>query len=121
MSLDLSLQVCITGNQYGFILYHLPAAGRLEACEKSRLGGEEFGVLMPKTRITDAKTVAERMRCLIAETGMDLDGDRVSMTVSVGAAEYVEDMGSIDDLLKCADDAMYRAKAKGRNCVATNS
>ncbi|HWQ60913.1 MAG TPA: diguanylate cyclase, partial [Negativicutes bacterium] len=82
-----------------------------------RLGGEEFGVILPATGLNEAVAAAERIRQAVE--GMDVtaeDGKVFRMTVSVGAA--VRD-GDIDpeELLRRADSALYASKNAGRNRV----
>jgi diguanylate cyclase (GGDEF)-like protein len=83
----------------------------------ARYGGEEFVVLLPETPIEGALAVMERVRERIETTSLQLDsGKRVSITVSIGLASLTGDEG-LEALLKRADDALYAAKRKGRNCV----
>ena len=86
-----------------------------------RLGGEEFVVVMPETSLGDAMLVAERLRAAMADEPFVLygNGDRLSVTVSVGVAMTGEGTDTMDTLLKRADDALYAAKNAGRNCVIT--
>ncbi len=80
----------------------------------ARYGGEEFVLLMPQTDIVGATTQAERLRESIA----NLPFDGIQVTVSVGVAVYnKKTMVRPDDLLKAADDALYKAKTNGRNQV----
>jgi len=85
-----------------------------------RFGGEEFAVLLPRTRAVDAFRIAERLRAHIAGLPVlspDAAG-RVPVTVSIGVAAM--DAGSrreLTGLLATADAAMYRAKACGRDQV----
>lgn len=85
-----------------------------------RFGGEEFVVLMPETRIDGAVVAAERFRAGFSQVEFFPQTDTgrvVTMTVSIGIAEY-RDGNSIDDLIRFADLAMYAAKNGGRNrCV----
>jgi diguanylate cyclase (GGDEF)-like protein/PAS domain S-box-containing protein len=83
-----------------------------------RFGGEEFIVLLPETTSQEAMVPAERFRRLIADSRFPIppDGQYVSVTVSIGIAEY-RDGDTIDDVIRHADLAMYAAKNGGRNRV----
>lgn len=76
-----------------------------------RYGGEEFVVIMPQTNIKMAFDVAQRIRQKIEDT--DINGK--SLTVSIGVSETTVSMKNADELLKMADDALYQAKANGKN------
>ena len=84
-----------------------------------RFGGEEFVMLLPQTRATDAFRIAERVRAHIARLPIDAPtGERVQVTASIGVAAL--DAGSsreLTELLAAADAALYRAKASGRDQV----
>jgi diguanylate cyclase (GGDEF)-like protein/PAS domain S-box-containing protein len=81
----------------------------------ARLGGEEFGVLLPATAERAAQEIAERIRHAIADTEVrSLDGTPLALTASIGLAVVGGDE-SIHDALRRADQAMYRAKRNGRN------
>jgi diguanylate cyclase (GGDEF)-like protein/PAS domain S-box-containing protein len=83
-----------------------------------RLGGEEFGVLLPETDIERAAVVAERIREQIASLNIMNDEQRIALTVSIGLTEYQRSDAGIDALLLRADQALYEAKRGGRNrCV----
>lgn len=80
-----------------------------------RYGGEEFVVLLPETALDPGLEAAERLRsavehCLVTE--------EIRVTVSVGIASLDETCHTIDDLLQRADQALYRAKIAGKNCVS---
>ena len=83
----------------------------------ARLGGEEFGCLLPDTSRADALAVAERVRVAFEDTTHDAGEVPFRVTVSVGMA--VSDSSTIDlpSLLVKADRALYRAKQQGRNRV----
>ena len=81
----------------------------------SRVGGEEFAVVLPATTKDKAAEIADRLRIAIA--GSD-DGRLPSVTVSLGVATFPEDADGINLLIKRADDAMYEAKRLGRDAVA---
>jgi two-component system cell cycle response regulator len=76
-----------------------------------RLGGEEFIALLPDTGAEAAPLAAERLRVAVARAGGPVD-----VTASVGWAVLGEGEQP-DDLVRRADDALYDAKAAGRNCV----
>jgi diguanylate cyclase (GGDEF)-like protein len=81
-----------------------------------RLGGEEFAILLPETKIAEAFTFAERLRTIIAtETHGIIDGN-VSTTVSIGLS-ITPEAASISEFFKQADTALYEAKRTGRNRV----
>lgn len=77
-----------------------------------RWGGEEFLIVCPETNNHGAKAVAEHMRRLIEDTDFGLDD--LQVTASFGVTEYNEDE-AVDDCIKRADMALYRAKELGRN------
>jgi diguanylate cyclase (GGDEF)-like protein len=83
-----------------------------------RYGGEEFLVVLSHESIPDAEKVAERYRAQIASKPMHVGSQMLTVTISVGAGIRGDlATASSGDLLKVADDALYRAKAAGRNCV----
>ena len=84
----------------------------------ARYGGEEFIVLLPETAVDGALAVVERLRERIDQTPLVLeDGRSVPMTVSIGLAGLDDYEEGFDALLKRADEALYQAKDRGRNCV----
>lgn len=88
-----------------------------------RLGGEEFAVLLPETDSTTAQHLAERLRaCIAAQCFTGLAGD-FNVTASIGIASLAAQDSHLDDLLKRADQALYQAKAQGRNrvCIADHA
>ncbi len=83
-----------------------------------RYGGEEFIVVMPETHKDDAFLLAERIRGAVEEKGfIVVAGEEVHRTVSVGVASYPEDGLNPLEVVQRADEALYRAKDQGRNCV----
>ncbi|MDG7057225.1 MAG: PleD family two-component system response regulator [Wolbachia endosymbiont of Penenirmus auritus] len=88
----------------------------------ARFGGEEFVVVMPDTNISDAYTVAERIREIIATEPFVLSGENTthSVTVSIGIAEMQKsDLDNIKKFIVRADRYLYKAKNSGRNRVVT--
>lgn len=82
-----------------------------------RLGGEEFGVLLPETALERALRTAERIRSAVEDAPVAVRDVWVGCTVSVGAAEYRGANDSLDDLIRRADQMLMRAKEGGRNRV----
>lgn len=88
-----------------------------------RHGGEEFLVVMPDTRIEDARRIAERLRLHIAGSPFRVSGgaQALDVTISIGVASSLPGELTPEGLLKRADAAMYEAKAGGRNRVITRA
>jgi diguanylate cyclase (GGDEF)-like protein/PAS domain S-box-containing protein len=89
-----------------------------------RYGGEEFVLLLPETPLPEAVQIAERLRESIAALSVpvcpandDSSADSVRITVSIGIAVVVSSIRKLSVLIELSDQAMYRAKASGRNCV----
>jgi diguanylate cyclase (GGDEF)-like protein len=84
----------------------------------SRYGGEEFALILVKTDLDGARETAERIRQAIAsKVYKGPAGQDVSVTMSFGISGYREHARHIDELIKKADKALYRAKENGRNKV----
>ena len=82
----------------------------------ARFGGEEFVLLMPDSSLSDALAVGEVLRAAIAACPFHFKGEPVTITVSMGVAQLQPSERS-ELALKRADEALYRAKAAGRNQV----
>jgi two-component system cell cycle response regulator len=87
----------------------------------ARYGGEEFVIIVPETSSEGARVFAERLRERIGEHPFDVAGgdrDPLHLTVSIGIATFpAPRVDSTEDLFARADEALYRAKAGGRNQV----
>jgi diguanylate cyclase (GGDEF)-like protein len=83
----------------------------------ARFGGEEFVVLLPNTNLEGARVLAERIRTTVAKNTVEHGSIVIVFTVSIGISQYRKGMQSIDELIKEADSALYRAKEGGRNRV----
>ncbi len=90
----------------------------------ARLGGEEFVMVMPGANLNDAKVIAERLRCQVAETRFNVRAKQrrvltvLDCTVSIGVAD-VRVGDTRDSITQRADAALYEAKEGGRNKVIT--
>jgi two-component system, cell cycle response regulator len=84
----------------------------------ARYGGEEFVLILPQTGPQGAKVFGERLCDRIATHEFEATGRNIRLTVSVGLATFPSaQIASADDFLARADEALYRAKADGRNQV----
>lgn len=82
-----------------------------------RYGGEEFVILLPHTELDKALTVAEKIRLAVSETPVEGMGER-RLTISIGAAGFPDiKVANMEELVRKADEALYRAKEGGRNQV----
>lgn len=81
-----------------------------------RYGGEEFALILPDTDAQQALVVAERLRQQISKLQVEWDDQQLAVTVSMGICEFTNTMTSYETWIDCADTALYKAKAKGRNC-----
>jgi diguanylate cyclase (GGDEF)-like protein len=82
-----------------------------------RIGGEEFAVIFPETALMPAFDVAERLRKAIEAAIIEVSGQKIRVTASIGVAEGSGAGRTTDLLLQHADVAMYEAKLAGRNRV----
>ncbi len=83
----------------------------------ARFGGDEFVLLLSETDLENAFKVVERIRQALVKESADINGGSISITVSSGLACVKSQVDTLDSLLGRADNALYRAKAAGRNRV----
>ena len=95
-------------------------AARRDADVVARFGGEEFVIMLPETTRDAAAMVAERIRSMVAASALAVGDSRLSLTISVGVGETMAGLPGVEAVLRDADQALYDAKANGRNivCVA---
>jgi diguanylate cyclase (GGDEF)-like protein len=75
-------------------------------------------VLLPETELTEAYEIGERFRWVFANGTFKTDnGPLTDITISIGATEFGRDGQTLDTFLRTADERLYRAKDRGRNCV----
>ena len=89
----------------------------------ARYGGEEFGVILPDTTPEGAYTVAELLRARVEALKIQHPESRASkfVTISLGVTSFGSEDISQEKLLDAADQALYQAKARGRNLVVSNN
>ncbi len=83
----------------------------------ARLGGEEFVLLMPNATLQQGKVMAERVRVSFQNSLIVYEEKEIRATLSVGLASFKSGIESIDDLIRMADEALYKAKELGRNRI----
>jgi diguanylate cyclase (GGDEF)-like protein/PAS domain S-box-containing protein len=86
-----------------------------------RYGGEEFVVLLPGAGLAAVLPRAEAWRAAVESLQLTFEGRPVRVTISAGVAVFPADGADEDALLRCADEALYRAKAAGRNRVVASA
>jgi diguanylate cyclase (GGDEF)-like protein len=92
--------------------------GKRQIDAVARVGGEEFALILPDTDAHDGFLVAERLRCEVRE---EFAADTVPVTISFGVAAYPAQGETAASLLRAADEALYAAKASGRNRTVLHS
>jgi two-component system, cell cycle response regulator len=90
-------------------------SGRGEAC---RFGGDEFTAFLPGLNLEQARVVGEEIRRAVEVFPLEWNGHRLAVTISIGIAELRPGMKDFSALLHLADEALYRAKARGKNNVS---
>ncbi len=86
-----------------------------------RYGGEEFAVLLLDTTVDQAMFFAERLRKNVEAMSVEFNQQLLKVTVSIGVAEYREEMAEYRDWIEAADKALYQSKAAGRNRITKAS
>jgi diguanylate cyclase (GGDEF)-like protein len=111
------------GHEAGDILL-VEIAGRIRDCLREsdtvgRLGGDEFVVLLENVDTReDLRLVAQKILSAVREP-CEIKGRKVSVSVSIGAAMAPDEAESVDDILRIADEEMYKAKRAGKNQMKT--
>lgn len=83
-----------------------------------RYAGEEFVVLLPDTNLKQSLEAAERIRNSMSRGPFEINGDQISLTVSLGVSGSNENDQGLNDLLKRADEGLKKAKSSGRDRVS---
>lgn len=90
----------------------------------SRVGGEEFAVCLPNTTIEEAMLACNRLREQVALFDFPISSDQaklINITTSAGVASNQGELVTLEELMKVADEGLYKAKDEGRNKVINNS
>jgi len=83
-----------------------------------RYGGEEIAVVLPNTNLEGAKNVAERLREMVELSKITFSDKEISITISFGVTSLDgEGKTTLQEMIKKADESLYNAKKKGKNCV----
>lgn len=111
------------GHQTGDEVLRQVSARLAEGCRDSdmaaRFGGEEFVIVATATPAQAAAGFAERLRTSICSVPLEIQGEILEVTASFGVADNYG-CNSPEELIQAADEAMYRAKEAGRNCVKSH-
>ena len=84
----------------------------------ARFGGEEFVILLPETKIAEARLTAERLRIDCQDTDFGTTRGSISLTISLGLVELDSSCKTLEELITRADQALYASKHAGRNMVS---
>jgi diguanylate cyclase (GGDEF)-like protein len=107
------------------VLHRIAAAGKATFRKNrdlfARLGGEEFVCMLPGTDEWGAVMAAEKLRATVERLPILSGTQLIPVTVSIGVSSVYETDLTVDDTLRRADRALYRAKCDGRNCVRSDS
>ena len=83
----------------------------------ARYGGEEFTLILPNYVRSEAVSLAERIRARVSDEPFVFQGLPTRATMSFGVASFPQDATTASQIVRCADERMYRAKHGGRNQV----
>ena len=87
---------------------------RTDVC--ARFGGEEFVIILPDTAVVQGAVLAEKLRVIVEETNFPAESRNLRVTSSFGVSQFRPD-SLLEELVKSADSALYKAKRSGRNRV----
>ncbi|HEX8852324.1 MAG TPA: GGDEF domain-containing protein, partial [Pyrinomonadaceae bacterium] len=85
----------------------------------ARYGGEEFSILLPQTGLVEARVIGERIRRRVERTHFPHAKTQPlgAVTVSIGISAFGEGLDTPASIIYAADQALYTAKSRGKNCV----
>lgn len=109
------------GHQYGDYVLRTVADLMKSAFRKTdllyRYGGEELIMIMPETNIEGAIIPVQRLRRMVEDYDFEYNGVKTKVTVSIGLTMNYQELNTPAEILKSADEALYKAKESGRNRV----
>ena len=109
------------GHQYGDYVLKAVADLMKKSFRKTdllyRYGGEELVMIMPETNIEGALIPVQRLRRMVEDFDFEYNGVKAKVTVSIGLTMNYQNLNTSAEILKSADDALYKAKESGRNRV----
>ena len=85
----------------------------------ARWGGKQFIILLPEASDQEAVKIAERLRLKFADLDIQVEGDQLAISVSMGVAS-IEKCIDLDDLISRVENSIYQAKHMGRNRVVVS-
>ena len=106
-----------TGDQVLLLLSRILRANLRIHDVSARYGGEEFAILLPETTLEGAQALGEKLRIVVEQTSFPVAAISVKCTISIGVAATDQQISKPSDLVRVADQALYRAKEGGRNLV----
>ncbi len=100
-------------------------AQRMSACTRpndvlARIGGDEFLALLPDTRLAEATQVAERLRLAISDSPIQLSGESIRVTASLGVARVPETAVAVEEVMGQTRHALSSGKSSGKNRVVVS-
>ena len=99
------------------VVAHVLAANIRKVDHVARYGGEEFAVIAPEASAEGVSILMERLRRAVEEATVAWEGDRLGVTISIGAAVFtdIQSEGDVSNIIRAADAQLYAAKRNGRN------
>lgn len=85
----------------------------------SRIGGEEFAIILPNTNLDKTKELAIKLKDLVQNNSLLIDNQEIKITISIGLSTLDEKNQTYNEILKTADTNLYEAKRKGRNIIVS--
>ncbi len=107
----------VNGDEVLVEFSHLLAQLHGKKISSARIEGDRFAILLLDRDADAAEQFAEKVRSDIENSSVDIDGEQVTFTVSIGVAQILEYSPAVDEILESATRAMRQAKASGRNRV----